>query len=87
VEIFAKRRLPVIYCPWRNNGLGCVFVRDGQMLASYLDRAIEQAVYEIIEDEKVYWGEIPGPRCRLSAEDYWKALAGLQDGIPEKAWT
>jgi len=29
------------------------------MLASYLDRAIEQAVYEIIEDEKVYWGEIP----------------------------
>ena len=30
------------------------------MLASYLDRAIEQAVYEIIEDEKTYWGEIPG---------------------------
>jgi len=30
------------------------------MLASYLDRAIEQAVYEIIEDERVYWGEIPG---------------------------
>jgi predicted RNase H-like HicB family nuclease len=30
------------------------------MLASYLDRAIEQAIYEIIEDEGVYWGEIPG---------------------------
>jgi predicted RNase H-like HicB family nuclease len=30
------------------------------MLASYLDKAIEQAVYEIIEDEKTYWGEIPG---------------------------
>jgi len=30
------------------------------MLASYLDKAIEQAAYEIIEDEKTYWGEIPG---------------------------
>ncbi len=30
------------------------------MLASYLDKAMEQAVYEIIEDEKTYWGEIPG---------------------------
>jgi predicted RNase H-like HicB family nuclease len=30
------------------------------MLASYLDRALEQAVYEIIEDEGTYWGEIPG---------------------------
>jgi predicted RNase H-like HicB family nuclease len=30
------------------------------MLASYLDRALELAVYEIIEDEKTYWGEIPG---------------------------
>ncbi len=30
------------------------------MLASYLDKAIEQATYEIIEDEGTYWGEIPG---------------------------
>lgn len=30
------------------------------MLASYLDQAMEQAVYEIIEDEDAYWGEIPG---------------------------
>jgi predicted RNase H-like HicB family nuclease len=30
------------------------------MLASYIDKAIEQAVYEIIEDEGTYWGEIPG---------------------------
>ncbi len=30
------------------------------MLASYLDKAMESAVYEIIEDEGTYWGEIPG---------------------------
>lgn len=30
------------------------------MLASYLDKAMEQATYEVIEDEGVYWGEIPG---------------------------
>lgn len=30
------------------------------MLANYLDKAMEQAVYEIIEDEKTCWGEIPG---------------------------
>ena len=30
------------------------------MLASYIDAALEQAVYEIIEDEGTYWGEIPG---------------------------
>lgn len=30
------------------------------MLASYLDQAMELAVYEIIEDEHTYWGEIPG---------------------------
>ncbi len=30
------------------------------MLASYLDRAMELAVYEIIEDDRTYWGEIPG---------------------------
>ncbi len=31
------------------------------MLASYIDRALEYgAVYEIIEDDRTYWGEIPG---------------------------
>lgn len=30
------------------------------MLAEYIDRATEQALYEIIEDEGTYWGEIPG---------------------------
>jgi predicted RNase H-like HicB family nuclease len=30
------------------------------MLAEYIDKAMEQAVYEIIEDERTYWGEIPG---------------------------
>jgi len=30
------------------------------MLAQYIDKAMEQAVYEIIEDERTYWGEIPG---------------------------
>ena len=29
------------------------------MLASYIDCAMELAVYEIIEDEDSYWGEIP----------------------------
>jgi len=30
------------------------------MLAAYIDKAIELAVYEIIENEEKYWGEIPG---------------------------
>lgn len=30
------------------------------MLAEYLDKAMEQAQYEIIEDEGTYYGEIPG---------------------------
>ena len=30
------------------------------MLASYLDQAMEQAIYDIIEDDGAYWGEIPG---------------------------
>ncbi|MBW4631121.1 MAG: type II toxin-antitoxin system HicB family antitoxin [Iphinoe sp. HA4291-MV1] len=29
------------------------------MLASYIDQAMELAVYEIIEDDGTYWGEIP----------------------------
>lgn len=30
------------------------------MLARYLDKAMEMAVHEIIEDDRMYWGEIPG---------------------------
>lgn len=30
------------------------------MLANYLDYAMELAVYEIIETERTYWGEVPG---------------------------
>lgn len=30
------------------------------MLADYIEKAMERAVYEIIEDEGTYWGEIPG---------------------------
>lgn len=30
------------------------------MLATYLDAALELAAYEIIEDDGMYWGEIPG---------------------------
>jgi predicted RNase H-like HicB family nuclease len=30
------------------------------MLAQYLELAIEMARYEIIEDDRSYWGEIPG---------------------------
>jgi predicted RNase H-like HicB family nuclease len=28
------------------------------MLANYIDKAMEKAVYEIIEEDKTYWGEI-----------------------------
>ncbi|MFM9159063.1 MAG: type II toxin-antitoxin system HicB family antitoxin [Dolichospermum sp.] len=30
------------------------------MLATYIDKAMELAVYEIIEDDGTYWGEISG---------------------------
>jgi predicted RNase H-like HicB family nuclease len=29
------------------------------MLASYLDKAMELAVYDIIEEDQTFWGEIP----------------------------
>jgi predicted RNase H-like HicB family nuclease len=29
------------------------------MLASYIDKAMELATYEIVEDDGTYWGEIP----------------------------
>jgi len=30
------------------------------MLANYIEQAMERAVYEIMESEGTYWGEIPG---------------------------
>jgi predicted RNase H-like HicB family nuclease len=30
------------------------------MLVTYIDKAMEIAIYEIIEDDNSYWGEIPG---------------------------
>ena len=30
------------------------------MLANYIDKAMELAIYQIIPKESVYWGEIPG---------------------------
>jgi predicted RNase H-like HicB family nuclease len=50
------------------------------MLASYLDAAMETAVYEIIEDDASYWGEIPG------CPGLWarhKTLSGCQRELRE----
>jgi predicted RNase H-like HicB family nuclease len=30
------------------------------MLANYIDKAMELAVYEILEEDRNFWGEIPG---------------------------
>lgn len=30
------------------------------MLANYIDKAMELAVYEIIKVEGIFWGEVPG---------------------------
>jgi predicted RNase H-like HicB family nuclease len=30
------------------------------MLSEFIDRAMEQATYEVIEDDGTFWGEIPG---------------------------
>jgi len=65
------------------------------MLASYIDQAMEQAVYEIMEENGMYWGEIPGLqgvwarhavlegcRCELrEALSDWLALR-LRLGLP-----
>ena len=42
------------------------------MLASFIDRAMELAVYEIIEEDKTYWGEIP------SLQGVWANHATLE---------
>ncbi|MHC5826090.1 MAG: type II toxin-antitoxin system HicB family antitoxin [Nostoc sp.] len=50
------------------------------MLASYIDQAMELAVYEIIEDDQTYWGEIP------SLQGVWashKTLEGYRRELRE----
>ena len=37
------------------------------MLANFIDKAMELAVYEIIEDDGTYWGEIP--ICKVFGRD------------------
>jgi len=42
------------------------------MLASYIEQAMERAVYEIIQSEGTYWGEIP------SLQGVWARHAMLE---------
>ena len=42
------------------------------MLATYIDRAMETAVYDIIAEEGAYWGEIP------SLQGVWARHATLE---------
>jgi predicted RNase H-like HicB family nuclease len=43
------------------------------MLASYLDKAMELAVYDIIEEDQTFWGEIPALKgvwaCQSTLEE------------------
>ncbi len=50
------------------------------MLARFLDAAMELAHYEIIEDEAVYWGEIPGFQGLWAKH---KTLTGCQRELRE----
>jgi predicted RNase H-like HicB family nuclease len=50
------------------------------MLARYIDTAMELAVYEIIEDDGAYWGEIPGFQGVWSRHD---TLSGCQRELRE----
>jgi len=47
------------------------------VLATYIDQAMELAVYEIIEDDKLSWGEIPG------LQGVWARHATLEGGRRE----
>jgi len=50
------------------------------MLAQYIDMALELARYEIIEDDKSYWGEIPGFQGVWAKHE---TLAGCQRELRE----
>jgi predicted RNase H-like HicB family nuclease len=49
------------------------------MLANYIDKAMELAVYEVIEDEKTYWGEI------LDLQGVWARHQTLE-GCRRELW-
>ena len=50
------------------------------MLANYIDTAMELAIYEIVEDDGAFWGEIPGFQGVWSKHD---TLAGCQRELRE----
>jgi Uncharacterized conserved protein len=37
----------------------CNFKEEGDMITDYIEAALAQAKYEIIEDEEPYYGEVP----------------------------
>ena len=53
---------------------------NSDMLAQYIDTAMELAAYEIIEDDGSYWGEIPGFQGVWAKHD---SLAGCQRELRE----
>ena len=50
------------------------------MLAQYIDMALELARYDIIEDDRSYWGEIPGFQGVWARHE---TLAGCQRELRE----
>jgi predicted RNase H-like HicB family nuclease len=50
------------------------------MLAHYIDTAMELAVYQIVEDDGSFWGEIPGFQGVWAKHD---TLAGCQRELRE----
>ena len=54
------------------------------MLSQYIQMAMEKAHYEIIEDDKAYWGEIPGFQgVWARAETLEKCRKELQEAFEE----
>ena len=54
------------------------------MLIEYLQKALEMAHYEIIEDEKAYWGEMPGFQGVWGkAETLEKCRSELKESLEE----
>lgn len=50
------------------------------MLASYIDKAMLKAVYEMIEDDNTYWGEIPNLQGVWANDD---TLEGCRNELRE----
>jgi predicted RNase H-like HicB family nuclease len=54
------------------------------MLTEYIQKAMENAHYEIIEDEGTFWGEIPGFQgVWAKAETLEKCRETLQEALEE----